>query len=214
MSRSTMPVYNEQWRKDMKSSIMVAVVVALLLTLACVTVNVYFPAAEVQSAAGQIVGEVYGQAPPSSAPEGQAEHSMLKRTLRDMLPVAREAYAAINIDISTPNIRALRGSLEERFKSLKPLYEKGIIGITNDGMLAIRSQEGLSLEEKANVNRLVKADNADREDLYAEIAKANNLDPATIPDIKKLFAVEWRAKAQKGWWVQKDNGEWVKKDSQ
>ncbi len=199
----------------MKKSIMVAVFTAVLLTIACVTVNVYFPAAEVQQAADKIVGDVYGKQPAPAAPEDTTEQSMLRRMWRELVsPFANEAYAQADINISTPNIRALRASLEERFDSLQPLYDKGIIGITNEGLLEIRSVEGLGLKEKAEANKLVKADNADRENLYSEIAKANDIPSDSVSEIKKLFAVEWRKKAHKGWWIQKDDGGWVQKGSE
>ena len=69
----------------MKKPILIAVVSALLLTLACVTVNVYFPAAEVQSAADKIVGEVRGAEPPSAEPEAAPQESMLRRSLRSIM---------------------------------------------------------------------------------------------------------------------------------
>jgi uncharacterized protein YdbL (DUF1318 family) len=102
--------------------------------------------------------------------------------------------------------------MKERFDQLRPLYEKGVLGETNDGMLNVRSVEGLGLQEKAQVNKLVNAENEDRTKLYQEIAKANDLSPDTIDDIKKLFANSWRKDAKKDWWIQKDDGTWVKKD--
>jgi len=194
----------------MKHSLWFVVFLSLLLTLACVTVNVYFPAAEVQQAADKIVGEVRGEQPQSTT-EPQPQ-SMLKRELQNFLFPQQEAYAQPNIDITTPNIRALKASLKESFKDLRPLFDKGVIGETNDGRVDIRSTEGLNLQEKAKVNRLVKAENSDREALYVEIAKANDLPPADVPKIAEIFANSWRKDANKGWWIQKDNGEWVKKD--
>ena len=198
----------------MRRSIMVTTFAALLLTLACVTVNVYFPAAEVQQAADRIVEEVHGVQPSSSQPGTEPKQSMLRRTLRGMALFESKAYAQADIEVSTPNIRALKNSIKERFESLKPLFEKGIVGETNDGLLSIRASEGLSLKEKADVNKLVKAENADRESLYSEIAKANDLPPDTVAEIKGLFANSWRKNAKKGWWIQEDNGDWIKKDSQ
>jgi uncharacterized protein YdbL (DUF1318 family) len=195
----------------MKNSLRLFVFLAVLLTFACVTVNVYFPAAEVQQAADKIVGEVYSDSatPAETPPPSQ---SMLRRELKGILGFQKEAYAQADINITTPNIRALRASLEKRFEGLRPFYDKGAVGITNNGMLSIRSLDGLSLQEKAEVNKLVKADNADREDLYKEIAKANDLPPEDVSEISKLFANSWRGKAKTGWWIQKDNGEWVKKE--
>lgn len=193
----------------MKRSLWFVLFLSLLLTLACVTVNVYFPAAEVQQAADKIVGEVRGEQPQSMiAPSPQ---SMLKRELRNFLFPPQEAYAQADVNVTTPNIRALKASLKERFKELRPLFDRGVIGETNDGRVDIRSTEGLNLQEKAQVNRLVKAENSDREALYLEIAKANDMPPGDVPKIAELFANSWRKDAAKGWWIQKDNGDWVKK---
>lgn len=194
----------------MKRTLMAVAFIALLLTFACVTVNVYFPAAEVQQAADRIVGEVHGQNSPQDSTQTD-EQSLLWRQLRSISFFQQEAYAEADINVSTPNIRALKDSIKKRFEDLKPLFDKGVIGETKDGEIAVRSVEGLSLREKADVNRLVKAENADRAALYAEIAKANNLSPDTVSDISQLFANSWRKDADKGWWIQKDNGDWVKK---
>jgi uncharacterized protein YdbL (DUF1318 family) len=195
----------------MRKSLYVVAITGLLFALACVTVNVYFPAAEVQRAADKIVEEVRsGQS--ASSTEDIGDQSMLRSTLQMIGFLQSEAYAQADINVSTPNIRALKASMKERFDQLRPLYEKGVLGETNDGMLNVRSVEGLGLQEKAQVNKLVNAENEDRTKLYQEIAKANDLSPDTIDDIKKLFANSWRKDAKKDWWIQKDDGTWVKKD--
>jgi uncharacterized protein YdbL (DUF1318 family) len=198
----------------MRKPILVATITALLLTLACVTVNVYFPAAEVQSAADKIVEEVHGKEASSTESGNTSSQSMLRRMLRGMSPFERKAYAQVDVDVSTPNIRALKESMKERFKSLRPLYEAGVMGEDNGGLLSIRSLEGLSLKEKADANKLLKAENSDRQALYSEIAKANSLPSDTVSQISKLFANSWRKEAEKGWWIQRDNGDWVRKDSE
>jgi uncharacterized protein YdbL (DUF1318 family) len=103
--------------------------------------------------------------------------------------------------------------MKKRFDSLKPLYEQGVIGETKDGLISIRSLDGLGLKEKADAKKLVEAENEDREKLYVEIVKANDLPSDSVPQIKELFANSWRKEAKKGWWIEKDNGDWVKKDS-
>jgi len=198
----------------MKKPILIAAVTALLLTLACVTVNVYFPAAEVQSAADKIVGEVRGTSSSSTESEAAPQESMLRRSLRSLMLFEGEAYAQADINITTPNIRALKESMKKRFESLKPLYEQGVIGETKDGLVSIQSLDGLGLKEKADAKKLVEAENADRDNLYIEIVKANDLPSDSVPQIKELFANSWRKEAKKGWWIQKDNGDWIKKDSE
>ncbi len=197
----------------MRKSIFVAGIAVALSALTCVTVNVYFPAAEVQRAADKIVEDVRGTESSSTSSEIPPQESTLRDTLKMMLSLEKTAYAQADINVTTPNIRALKASLKERFPSLKPLYEAGVIGETNDGLLSIRSLEGLSLKEKADTKKLVEAENSDREKLYTEIAKANDLPSDTIPQIKELFANSWIKDAKPGWWIQKDNGEWVKKNS-
>ena len=68
----------------------------------------------------------------------------------------------------------LKSSIEQRADSLKPYLDRGSVGITNDGLLVLRSSEGLNLKEKADIARLIDAENNDRNSLYSEIAKANN----------------------------------------
>jgi len=195
----------------MRKPIFMATIAVLLLTLACVTVNVYFPAAEMQNAADRIEDEVRGQQSSSTESELPME-SMLRRMLRNMA-FESEAYAQIDINVTTPNIRALIDSRAKRFDPLKTLFAKGVVGETNDGLLSIRSLDGLNLKDKAAAKKLVKAENSDREKLYLEIAKANGLPPDTAPQIKEKFANSMRKKAEKGWWIQKNSGEWVKKGS-
>ena len=198
----------------MRKSILAATIAALMLALACVTVNVYFPAAEVQSAADTIVEEVQGAQRSSDESELTPKQSMLRRALRAVALLESQAYAQVDIDITTPNIRALRASMKERFQSLQPLYEKGVIGETNDGMLSLRSLDDLNLKEKAEAKKLVKAENSDRENLYLEIVKANDIPSDSLPQVKELFANSWRKNAKKGWWIQENDGDWVKKDQE
>lgn len=195
----------------MRKPIFVTTITFLLLTLACVTVNVYFPAAEVQNAADQIVGEIHGD---DVSEPGEVPHeSKLRRMLLNLPLFERSAYAQADINVSTPNIRALRQSMKDRFASLRPLYDGGVVGEGNDGLLSVRSLDGLSLKDKAAAKKLVKAENKDREELYLEITKANDLPSDTVSQIRGLFANSWRKDSKDGWWVQKGNGEWIKKGS-
>lgn len=196
----------------MRKPILVATIAFLMLTLACVTVNVYFPAAEVQDAADRIVEEIHGAQSSSSESTGVPHESTFRRNLRELLLFQGQAYAQADINVTTPNIRALKESMAERFKLLAPLYQNGVIGEGKDSLLSIRSLDGLDLKQKAAGGKLVKAENSDRGKLYLEIAKANDLPSDTASQIQKLFANSWRKNAKAGWWIQKDDGEWVRKE--
>jgi uncharacterized protein YdbL (DUF1318 family) len=186
---------------------------------ACVTININFPAAAVEKAADKIVEEVWGERegvqPEDIKEEKEGPQSFINKWLDLAVTILGpgEAIAQeVDINITTPTIRALKESIKERADSIKPYMDNGNVGLSNDGLLVIRSKEGLKLKEKAELTRLIKAENTDREALYAEIAKANNFPPESVSDIKEIFADSWIKKAKAGWLVQDSDGEWSKKE--
>ncbi len=194
---------------------------ALVLT-ACVTVNIYFPAAAVERAADKIVEETIGDHGKSGEPEKGGVKEAPKQTPQNDSSVARRLYASlftarealaqqVDINISNPAIRALRDSLRTRFQSIKPFLDRGNIGITKDALLTVRTTERLSLKERADVNQLVEAHNRDLDALYVEIAKANNIPRQKIGDIRQIFAKSWFDHAKSGWWLQDAQGNWRQK---
>jgi uncharacterized protein YdbL (DUF1318 family) len=187
---------------------------AAFLMSACVTVNIYFPAAAVERAADQIVKETWGGPadpqpqkgqPQSSLPEGSGGTRLAFSFINQAL--AQEA----DINVSNPAIRALKDSIKNRSDAIKPFMDKGNIGLAQDGLLAIRSSDGLNLKERAETTQLVEAENRDREALYAEIAKANGIAKEAVPKIKGIFAKSWADQAKSGWWIQDSQGNWKRK---
>jgi uncharacterized protein YdbL (DUF1318 family) len=192
-------------------SFLSAVLLCLILIMACITVNIYFPAGAIQEAADQIVDEVR---PEQQEKKGSSLDRMHPRWLAWSASVLGPllAFAQVDIEISTPSIRALRGSLADRFKSLEGFYRRGALGENNQGYVEIRDQSGLNLKEKANLRRLVDAENRDRRALYMEILEANNLDRQFLDEVERLFANSWRGKkVVPGTWIQRDDGTWVRK---
>lgn len=184
----------------------------IIFVISCVTVNIYFPAAAVQKAADEIVEDVRGiEQKQEQKPEEKQDSKSLYQELKRLCWGPAEAYAQIDIEVTTPAIRALKKSMKERFPLLRPFYDKGSIGETNMGLLEVRTVAGLNLKQKADLNRLVAQENKERRDLYEEIMKANKFGPDVLPQIQKIFANSWREKSQPGWWIQNDNGEWVRK---
>jgi uncharacterized protein YdbL (DUF1318 family) len=186
--------------------------VLLLILSACVTVNIYFPAAAVQRAADEIVKETWGG--PSGKSEPIQPQSLLPFAPRGSLSLnlIHEALAQEpDINVSNPAIRGLRDSIKRRSGAIKPYMDKGNAGINQDGLLVVRSSEGLSLKERAEAQQLIEAENRDREALYSEIAKANNIPANAVPKIKGIFARSWIDQAQSGWWIQDSQGNWKRK---
>lgn len=180
---------------------------------ACVTVNIYFPAAAVERAADQIVKETWG-GPAEADKTTPAPQSRRSTTPAPKLSwgLIRAAHAQeADINVSNPAIRALKHSIKRRSETLKPYMDRGNIGIGRDGLLALRNADGLNLKERAEAQQSLDAENRDREALYAEIAKANNIDKDSIPKIKAIFAKSWIDQARTGWWIQDGSGSWRRK---
>jgi hypothetical protein len=107
-----------------------------VLTIACVTINIYFPEAAVQKTAEEIVDEVR-----KSEEEGKKKQEMdIVQTSFFLIPAA---YAQEEERVSTPKIRALKQALKEKEPLLRPLFEQGNIGEANDGFIQIRSEDNL-----------------------------------------------------------------------
>ena len=182
------------------------------LASACVTVNIYFPAAAVERAADQIVKETWGD--PAQPQKKEEPQSRLPRSAQALafFGFVGEAFAQeADINVSNPAIRALKDAIRKRSDTIKPFMDRGNVGIAQDGLLAVRTTEGLSLKERAEVQQLVDAENRDRESLYLEIAKANNIPRDAVPKIKRIFAGSWIEQAKAGWWIQDTQGNWKKK---
>lgn len=204
---------------------------ASLAFAACVTINVYFPAASAERAADQIIDTVTSgaaSAAPAPAPapapanpprsqrldEPRSPLAWIGRQAGELLTAlvpAAHAQANANIDISSPEIRAITASMQARFEQLSKYFGSGAIGLTTNGLIEIRDQSAIPLAERALVKRLVAEDNNDRNALYAEIAKANG-HPEWEPDIRATFARRWVERgAQPGWYYQDASGNWRQK---
>ena len=116
-----------------------------------------------------------------------------------------------DINVSNPAIRALKDSIKQRAGAIKPFMDRGNIGIGQDGLLMVRTTDGLNLKERSEAQQLVEAENRDREALYAEIAKANGIPKENVPRIKTIFAKSWIEQAQSGWYIQDSSGSWRRK---
>ncbi len=180
---------------------------AFTLVLACITVNIYFPEAAVKKTADEIVDEIRKQ-DANKAPEVKKVARTAPASGFTLVPMA---FAQQETTVSNPAIRALKDSMKQRFPSLKPFYEGGNIGETNTGLVDVRDDSALNLKDKSTLRGLVKDENADRMNLYGEVAKALNIKASEIPRIQKLFAQSWQNAAQTGWWIQNEAGAWAKK---
>lgn len=225
-----------------------------LLFNACVTINIYFPAAAAEKAADQIIDQIQGASDSrentdetdemdsseqkekkpvesgKSQLENEQENGAEKQgesTVLKILPpiysftpaithqvfsqpfylLITPAYAAANIDISSPAIQTIVDRQAERYKQLEFYYNNGAVGLTDDGLITIRDISQVSLKQRKMVKELVFNENQDRLSLYREIAYANN-HPEWEYQIRMIFARRWIERALPGWWYQNEKKLW------
>lgn len=120
-----------------------------------------------------------------------------------------QAIAAADIEVNTPAISSLKSSMQQRHGQLAGFYASGAVGLTHDGLLALRDAGAVPLSQRQAANALIADENQDRSALYREIARANG-HPEWEAEIRSTFAQRWIEKAQRGWWVQSGGG-WTQK---
>lgn len=191
----------------------------LLFLTACVTINIYFPAAAAEKAADRIIEDVWGRQPGTgqekpaapenkTAPQSRAHsQTFVARVLDFLIPAA---HAQADISISSPAIQKITASMQARHSRLVPFYQSGAIGLTADGLITVRDANAAPLKDRNTVRQLVAEENNDRNALYREIARANG-HPEWEADIRKIFARRWIDKAAGGWWYQDQGGSWKQK---
>jgi len=177
-----------------------------LALLSCITVNIYFPEAEVKKAAEDIVNDVRGT-------DKEKKDEIKKDAVAESagFSLFPALYAQQATEVTTPGIRALKEAMKSRLVQLVPHYDAGRVGEATTGFLQTLNEEGLSLQDRSVLRKLVGDENKDRKELYAEVAKALNVDPGKIADVQKIFADQWIGTARAGWMVQKPDGSWAKK---
>ena len=196
--------------------LLVAPVLALAVFAlgACVTINVYFPAAEAQQAAEEFVEKVLGDQSQSAAGEGDPQVFVPAPRPRwsPMSLLISQAHAQeADITIRTPAIQAIQDRMAARFQSgLQAHFNSGALGFGNDGLVVLRDPGKVALKERVAVNQLVAEENRDRNAVYREIAVANN-HPEWEGRIRETFSRQWVASARAGWWYQASDGSWKQK---
>jgi uncharacterized protein len=189
-----------------------------LLLSACVTINVYFPAAAAEKAADQIIEDVWGNDASKASGNKRTHATPAEGAQRVLLAAAGallevlvpSANAQADLNIATPVVKQLTQSMEARHGQLKKYYDSGAIGLTRDGLVEVRDQNLIPLPERNAARKLIADENADRANLYREIATANG-HPEWETDIRKTFAERWIERASAGWFVQDASGQWAKK---
>ncbi len=201
----------------MKELRLTPVLLTILLLTACITINVYFPAAAAENAADILIRDVYGIDKDKSEPTVNEEKTsaidinhqqIIGGLLNFFIPSAYAQQPDINI--STPGINKLKSKMTQRHQALGAYYSNGAVGMENNGLITVRDTKDIPLKERNTVKKLVVDENQDRNSLYVEIANANS-HPEWENEIRATFARRWVGNAPSGWWYKGADGGWLQK---
>jgi uncharacterized protein YdbL (DUF1318 family) len=191
-------------------------ILSMLFTLAaCVTINVYFPAAAAERAAEKFVGDVLGEPNEEGSlfnPLDLPANVVLIAAagLVDFLISDAQAQQA-EIEINTPQINTIKARMAQRQRQyLDSMFDAGAIGFGSDGLVIIRDRSAVPLSERRSLESVVADENRDRKAVYREIAVANG-HPEWEKEIQATFAKEWAGNARRGWYYQDSSGAWRQK---
>lgn len=182
--------------------------------VACSSTSIYFPDSDAAKAADEVIEDIQG---PTVIPDqSRIPRLAPNNALRDLAAQAIEltiptAHAASDeLNINEPSIKAIRSSMKSRFPELKPYLDSGALGLTNQGLLGYHNQKAIGLRDRNKLNKLVTAENQDREALYRTLAELNG-NPKWMHRFREVFSEHWAIHAQPGWWYQNEDGIWWQK---
>lgn len=180
---------------------------SMALLAACVTINVYFPAAAAEKAAEQFIGTVIGPAVKDAENKPDGGNRPPQASLLDFFIGSAQA-AEPDLNIQTPALREIQARMKQRFDSvLTKALAAGSVGLTKDGLVAVRDASAVPLAERAAINQAVAEENRDRKAVYREIANGNG-HPEWEAQIQSTFAAQWIQQARPGWYHQDATGAW------
>lgn len=185
-----------------KINLKFAFILSVIVFTACVTVNIYFPAAEVRQAAEEIAKDVRGQE------SSQDPADTGSRAPQSFLNLTGTAYAQQELDISNATIRQIKEKMKARYAKLLPFLKQGVMGESSKGFLVIRDTGSIDLKARAEVNRQVSAENSDRTALYSAVSEALNVSGSELARVQEIFAKEWQKTAPSGTWIELESGKW------
>ena len=123
---------------------------------------------------------------------------------------APAGQAAIKLDIGTPPVAITRHSLAQRQSRLVRFYEAGVIGLADDGLVYLRDGSRLSLVQRQIAEKLIDAENVDRNTLIFTIADGNGRRDAQ-PEVRALMVKRWTEQFKSGWWLRDADKTWRRK---
>ena len=120
------------------------IALASLMIAACVTINVYFPAAAADKAADQFINEMHQglrrrhAAAVTVVPGAEASSppccvAAIGNVLYALVPAAHAQDAEAALNVSSPAVTRISRPWLQRFGELEKFFASGAVGLTKDG---------------------------------------------------------------------------------
>lgn len=206
----------------------------LLAACAIITVNVYFPEGDAKEAYksldGMLLKNSEEKAPGGEnqpLPEQKAPASRPQSRLLDSIPTlsfCSVAQAASNFadDLAVelagmPEVLKAYEEMSQRLPRLTSLFNSGVIGLTNQGLITAREKTKITPQDE----KLVHAENQNRKTVVTSMARViikltgqsstSEVMEQAMGKAAATYAETKREAAKTGWWIQLPNDRWVQK---
>ena len=182
----------------------VFIALAFLVSAACVTVNVNFPENAAQSATDDYVRDLYrtkehGKTPPVT----QFFHTLSF--------IAEASAAEGDFRVDTDKANKIKENMRARVDEILEQKKSGILGESVDGTLVLKNPGSLKSLLLKKTEKLVAAENSDRDALYEEVLSANKLPPTQLKKVARSFARSFQGESPSGTWIQSTDETWTQK---
>jgi hypothetical protein len=206
---------------------------AVLAACAIITVNVYFPEKAVKEAYKSLDDMLLKNAEKQPATEKQPgaepapEAAKPQSGILNELPsfsLCATAHAAekgadeLTVELAgMPEVVQAYDEMNKRWPRLATLFDSAAVGLTNQGLVAVRDKTKVTAQDEALINQ----ENQNRKTVVSSMAKAilkiNKVKESkaaldqVLGKAATTYAETKRDAAKPGWWIQFQNGRWLQK---
>ncbi len=188
--------------------------ICLIWSFSCVTVNVNFPEGAVQQATEDYVKELYKlkAEEKNTIPDKQTVDPLKKDqgALNFVFSFGILAHASPQFKIDSPEAKQIQVRQAKRLDKIDKDKKNGFLGESAQGLLVLRQSEKIKPLLMKKIDQLIKEENSDREALYRQVLKDNNLTSEQLVMIRQNFSKSFQESSPTGTWIESD-GKWKQK---
>jgi hypothetical protein len=203
-----------------KVGVVAGMVLILVVSCMMITVNIYFPEAEVKEAFKALEKEL--MTPEGEQPKGKPGGKPESFFKIELVPNAYAQEPGLSDKIADmvkkmPDVVNAYKEMGARIGEIDKMRDSGAAGEGNNGMLIVRDEKLLTPDQK----KLIPLENQNRQTVINGMARAiirinrvpenqQNLSQV-MPQAVEQFAGHRKDSAKKGWWVQSKDGNWARR---